>query len=72
MQVDPIKPTLTPPEIKRLKAKYDKLLSNIALKFNLRRYIMEIEKLETSGDVACLHIGRGLHSSTFQLNLSRF
>jgi len=40
-QVDPIKPTLKAPGIKLLKLKYDKLLSNFAFKFILRRYNME-------------------------------
>ena len=43
MQVDPIKPTLKPPGMWRLKAKYDVLLSSFALKFNLRRYMKEVE-----------------------------
>ena len=45
MQVDPIKPALTVPEIKRLKLKFDKSHSillqfcfNFAFNFNLRRY----------------------------------
>jgi len=42
VQVDPIKPNLKPnlkpPGNKRLKQKHDVLLSNFALKFNLRRY----------------------------------
>jgi len=38
VQVDPIKPTLKAPGIKRLKLEYDVLLSNFALKFNLRRF----------------------------------
>ena len=38
MQVDPIKPKLKPPRTKRLKLKYDVLLSNYAFKFHLRRY----------------------------------
>ena len=38
VQDDPIKPTLKSPEIKLLKLKYDKPLSNFAFKFNLRRY----------------------------------
>ena len=37
VQVDPMKPTLKPPGTKRLKLKYDELLSNFAFKFNLRR-----------------------------------
>ena len=40
MQVDPIKPTLKAPGTKRLKLKYDKVLSSFAFKFNLRRYIL--------------------------------
>jgi len=35
VQVDPIKPTLKAPGTKRLKLKYDKLLSNFAFKFQL-------------------------------------
>ena len=42
MQVDLIKPTLKAPGTKRLKLKYDELLSNVAFKFNLRRYIEEL------------------------------
>ena len=40
VQVDLMKPTRTlkAPESKRLKLKYDHLLSNFAFKFNLRRY----------------------------------
>ena len=38
VQVDPMKPALKPPGTKRLKLTYDKLLSNVAFKINLRRY----------------------------------
>ena len=38
VQVDPMKSVLKPPGIKRLKLLYDKLFSNVAFKFNLRRY----------------------------------
>ena len=38
MQVDPIKLALKARGTKRLKLKYDKLLSNVAFNFNLRRY----------------------------------
>ena len=37
-----MKPTLKAPGAKRLKLKYDELLSNIALKFNLRRFTMAV------------------------------
>ena len=41
MQVDPIKPTLKASGIKLFKkTKYDEPLSNVAFKFNLRRYIV--------------------------------
>jgi hypothetical protein len=36
-----MKPKLKPLDIKRLKLKYDEPLSTFALKFNLRRYMME-------------------------------
>ena len=54
MHVDPIKPRLKLPGIKRLKLIYDELLSNVALKFNLRRYSKE-------RGVCTSVIGRGLH-----------
>ena len=38
VQVDPIKPTLKAPVSRSLKLKCDELLSNVAFKFNLRRY----------------------------------
>jgi len=67
VQVDPIKPTLMAPRTTRLKLKYDKLLSSVAFKFNLRSYT---EGLETHrGSIA---LGRGLHSSTCRLNVSAF
>ena len=43
MQVDPIKPTLRAPGLKRLKLKCDKLLSTFAFKFNLRCYSEAVE-----------------------------
>ena len=47
MQVHPMKSALKPPGSKRLKLKYDKPLSNCAVKFNLRRY-NEFEMLTKS------------------------
>ena len=38
VQVDPVRPTLKAPRTKRLKLKYDELLSNVSFNFNLRRY----------------------------------
>ena len=40
VQLDPIKPMLQAPGTKRLKLKYDELLSNVAFKFKLRRYTL--------------------------------
>ena len=48
VQVDPIQPALKPPGIKRLKLKYDKLLSillQFAFKFNLHRYTVAVKRL---------------------------
>jgi acyl-CoA synthetase (AMP-forming)/AMP-acid ligase II len=42
VQVDPIKPTLKPPGIKRLKLQYYVPASNFAFKFNLRRYTTDL------------------------------
>ena len=42
MQVDPIKPMLKAPRSKRLKLRYDELLSGFAFKFNLRRYTLGV------------------------------
>jgi hypothetical protein len=69
------------PGSKRLKPKHDEMPSNIAFKFNLRRYIMVAAAAATppisvvvldrpnplGGDVV---EGRGLHSSSSQLNSS--
>jgi len=40
VQVAPIKPTLNAPGTRRLKLKYDQVVSNFAFKFNLRPYTM--------------------------------
>jgi len=39
--VDPMKPGLKVPRAKRLNLIHDELLSNVAFKFNLRRYTVE-------------------------------
>jgi hypothetical protein len=56
-----MKPTLKAPGSKRLKLKYDKMLSSFAFKFNLRRY--------TGGaqDRACHMLG--VHVIQHMLNL---
>jgi hypothetical protein len=59
VQVDPIKPTLKPPRINLLTLKYDILVSNVAFKFNLRRYTVvaaksDIEEFKTDLDAARL------------------
>ena len=37
-----MKPTLKPPESKRLKLEHEKVLSNFAFNFNLRRYTQPV------------------------------
>ena len=69
VQVDSIKPKLKPPGTKRLKLNCDILLSTSAFKFNLRRYNMAMIETLRNGTLA-LAGTRGLHSSTFHLNLS--
>jgi len=71
VQVDPIKPKLKAPGTKLLKLEHDNLLSSFAFELNLRRYDMDLQS--NSAALAEEQAeGRGLHSSTFQLNLSRF
>jgi len=63
-----------------LKLKNEEVLSNFAFNFNLRRYTdvgnqITYEWTLLSGpslDFTAGTLGRGLHSSTFQLSLSRF
>jgi hypothetical protein len=69
VQVDPIKTMLKAPGTKRLKLKCDDVASSFAFNFNLRRYILSPNMCVERKSVPDL-IGRGLHSSTFQLNLS--
>jgi hypothetical protein len=81
MRVGPAKLELKPPGSKRLNLKCGVLLSSFAFKFNLRRYIMGDDGIDTIADAARTTagtatrrrlLGRGLHPSTSQLNLSRF
>jgi len=58
VQVDPIKPMLKPPGTKRLKLKYDELLSNVAFKFNLRRYNEEREHVVEEEEAEDHAVGR--------------
>ena len=71
MQVEPIKHKLKAPGSMLLKLRCDGSLSNVAFKFNLRRYVerggAERHRLRRRGRPR----GRVLHSSTSQLNLSR-
>jgi len=71
VQVDPIDPVLKAPATKRLKLKVDELLSSSAFEFNLRRYIKGLPATHGTTKKHRAH-GRGLHSSTSQLNLSCF
>ena len=88
VQVDPIKPKLNPPGTERLKLNCGVLLSASAFKLNLRRYTMvstdahrvlamldfpAVAAFPNASDMSFIvHGGRGLHSSTSHLNLSRF
>jgi len=49
VQVDPVKPTLKAPGTMRLKAKHVKLLSNFAVRFNLRRYTSVLQFVDLAG-----------------------
>jgi len=71
VQVDPIKTTLKPTGTKRLKLNCDELLSTFAFNFNLRRYDM-LRRRALEGAPYCHNDGKGVHSSTSQLNLNRF
>ena len=85
VQVDPTKPMLKAPGTKRLKPKYDELLSKFAFKFNLRRYTSATSSCPTATTRRArrraaapapprrARARQGItHSSTVQLNLSRF
>jgi len=80
VQVDPINLTLEPPITIRLNSKYIGLLSNVAFEFDLRRYVTAFSDnfggacSSCSADMKCgpNNGGRGLHSFTFQLNVSAF
>ena len=69
-QVQSIKFTLKAPKTKPLKVSHDGLLSNFAFNFNLRRYNWALD-LCVGMHTISVPGGRGLHSSSFQLNLSR-
>jgi hypothetical protein len=47
VQVDPTSPKLKAPGTKRLKLKYDRLLSSFAFNFNLRRSMQGIARIGT-------------------------
>jgi len=82
VQVDPVKITKS----KRLKPDHGTVLSNHACKFNMRRYVKvrppapapaaaSNGATKSSGGLLPVMVwihGRGLRSSTFQLNLSLF
>jgi hypothetical protein len=72
-----MKPKLKPPGTEHLKLRCDEALSNLAFNFNLRRYSMvrayiHYQNSATVELSSATVPGRGLHSSTSQLNLSRF
>jgi hypothetical protein len=72
VQVDPIKSTLKAPGTKRLKLKHDEVHTSFAFKINLRRYNLAAELEQAEEEEEDHARGRGLHSTTLQLKLSRF
>ena len=74
MQVEPMKPVLKASGSMLLKLKYHIPPSDFAFKFHLRRYSEARRASRTDFPLSVLQAGayRGLHSSTSQLNLSRF
>jgi hypothetical protein len=62
--------------LQRLKLKYDEALSNFAFKFNLCRYCSargaDLFESIAAEVISAMILGRSLHSSIHQLNLSRF
>jgi len=53
VQLDPVKPTLKAPGTMPLTLKYDKLPSNSAFNFDLRRYTKVVELGLGLVDIAC-------------------
>ena len=70
--VDPMKSTFKAPGSKLLKLEQEKLLSNFAFKFNLRRYTQGGPGMPEMLTPTSAIMGRGLHSFTFQLHVSAF
>ena len=68
-RLKPVAPRVESAWFQRLTLNCDELASGFAFNFNLRRYT-KLAILVSSGVAAAL--GRGLHSSPSQLNLSRF
>jgi len=72
VHVDPTNPTLKAPGTERLKLKYDDLRSILqknAFNFNMRLYYAAVRD-GVRPRAAPHRGGRGLHSSTFRLNVS--
>jgi len=64
-----MKPTLKAPGMRRLKPKYEKLLSSFAFNVNLRRYT-EVVVAFARQPRRCLLVGGGLHSLHFKAQLA--
>ena len=73
MQLECLKPKLKPPGSKRLKLKWETLLSISAFKFNLRRYSMALVGPNGCGKSTLLGRGGGyilLNFGVFTLDLA--
>jgi len=64
------KPSFKPPKTNRLKLKSDELLSNLGFSFHLRPYT-KVRPVAEDEMFRVMRSGRGLHSPTSQLNVSR-
>ena len=62
VQADPIKPTSKAPVTKRLKPECDEVLSSLAFKLNLRRYIVE----DAAGGAVISLVGADFPSGVLQ------
>jgi len=66
VQVDPIQHQLKLPKTKCLKLKFDYLLSNVAFKFNVRRYKLAELKTSVADDLAAAGAAAATHAQALR------